>query len=58
MHEEDACDEADALTVADLPVEQRVSLEQVEQRQLARAQLRGEVRVTGERAPCHRPTPT
>ena len=51
MHEEDARDEADALTVPDLPVEQGVGLEQVEEGQLTRTQLGREVRMTRKRTP-------
>ena len=48
MHEENAGDEAEALTVAHLLVQQGVRLQQVEEGQLPRAQLCGKVWVTGE----------
>lgn len=52
MHEEDACDEADALAIAHLPVQQAVGLEQVEQLQLAWTQRLGKVGVARERPTC------
>lgn len=52
MHEENASDEADALTVAHFFVQQTVGLQQVEQLQLPRAQRLGKVRVARESATC------
>ena len=50
MHEEHPDDEAEALAVADLLVQQTVGLEQVEQLQLTIAQLGREVGMTRKRA--------
>lgn len=50
MQEKNPGDEAEPLAVADVVVEERVGLEQVEERELAGPEGRAEVRVVGEGA--------